>query len=180
MSDITRVDDQCGLHGHSVHDIDSLRQGAGDVRIRFLVESYMGIADLHEQRLARSLTLFTLIVATSHGQIDRREHAALQGEKRSGPAIGHAFQGVATRLQQFIVRHVRLLKWGSAEKTSNRCVSFPIFCRIAIADYRRRSVKRHVRQHTGHFRHFSRALTRSADRRHRPAFIRPAVAFGVP
>ena len=53
MGDITRVDDQRGLHGHFVHKIDGLRQGAGDVRIRLLVEADVGVADLHEQRFAR-------------------------------------------------------------------------------------------------------------------------------
>jgi hypothetical protein len=52
MGDIARVDDQCGLLGHPIHDIDGLGQGAGDVRIRLLVETDMRVADLHPGQAA--------------------------------------------------------------------------------------------------------------------------------
>src|ERR1022692_2772275 len=109
MGDIARMDDERGLLGHPVHDIDGLGEGPIHVGIRLLVEPDMGVADLHEQRLAQPCDAW--LVIRGPGQIHRREDAACQDEQCASPAIGHAFERVATRLQQFIVRHGRPLKW---------------------------------------------------------------------
>jgi len=109
VSDIAGMDDERGLLGHPVHEIDGLREGPVDIGIRVLIEASVCVADLNEQRLSQPRS--TLFVSGRHRQLDRREDAARQGEEGAGPAIGHAFERVATRSQQLIIRHGGLLRW---------------------------------------------------------------------
>ena len=104
VRNITRVDDERGLLDHAVHDVDGLRQGAVNIRIGFFVKADVGVADLHEQRLAELGG--ALSVTGRYRQINRREHPAGQRKKGSGPAVGHAFESVATRKRVFIIRHI--------------------------------------------------------------------------
>jgi hypothetical protein len=76
-------------------NVDGLRQGPGNVRIGLFIETDVSVTDLDEQRLAQFCSAF--LVAGRHGQINRREYSARQREKCAGPAVGHAFEGVAAR-----------------------------------------------------------------------------------
>jgi len=42
------MDDERGLIGHPIDDVDGLREGAANVRVRLLVETDVGVADLYE------------------------------------------------------------------------------------------------------------------------------------
>ena len=92
------MNDERGLLGQSVHQIDCLREGRVDIRIGVFVEADVGIADLHEERLPQpgAGELF----GGGQCQVDRREHATSQGEERTRSAIGHAFERIAPRLDE--------------------------------------------------------------------------------
>ena len=107
------MDDERRLLGHPVHEINGLREGPVDIGIGVLTEADVRVADLHERRFSQPGC--TLFISSRHRELDRREDAACQGEEGTDPAIGHAFERVATRLQQLIIRHGRLLRWFSRE-----------------------------------------------------------------
>ena len=46
VSDIAGMDDERGLLGHPVHEIDGLREGPVDIGIRVLIEASVCVADL--------------------------------------------------------------------------------------------------------------------------------------
>jgi hypothetical protein len=52
VRNVARVNDERGLFGHFVHEVDGPRKGGIDIRVCVFIESYVSVADLHEQRFA--------------------------------------------------------------------------------------------------------------------------------
>src|SRR5579864_4360886 len=122
MRNVARVDDERGLFGHFVHEVNGPGEGAIDIGVSVFIESYVSVADVHEQRFTKPCgSWFTL---GCHGEIQRREHTARQSEEDAGPAIGPAFEGVATRVTRSFIRHVGLHAWCSGDGTLDRVALF--------------------------------------------------------
>jgi hypothetical protein len=119
MRDVAGVNDQRRLRRHAVDVVDCLGQRAIDVRIRFLVEADMRVADLHEQRLAQIGG--SVFVGGGHGQVDGHQYPTRQCKQGPGSAVSHAFQRVAARQRHFVVGHIPLqVSCGSGEGDSQR------------------------------------------------------------
>src|ERR1700751_1180907 len=95
MRDIARVDDERGLLGEAVDDVDRAVERADDVRICLLVEADVAVADLHEERLSESRS--APLVSGRHREIDRSKHAPGEGEECAGAAKSEALERPAPR-----------------------------------------------------------------------------------
>src|SRR2546427_1212780 len=90
MSDVARVQDERGFHGHPVHQLDGLLEGARHIGIGFLVEANMRVADLHEQRGVERCRFAAL--GCRECQIERGEHSPGEAEKGACAAKREALQ----------------------------------------------------------------------------------------
>src|SRR5476649_1702864 len=109
MSNVSGMYDERGLLRHAVYEIYGLRKRPVDIGVRLFIEADVSVTDLHEEGLSRLRASWPILARQR--QIDRREYTACQDEQRAGPAVGHALEGVASRLQWLVLRHGRLLPW---------------------------------------------------------------------
>src|SRR5437763_11728296 len=86
MGNVAGVNQEFGLGLEGFDPIKGDLQGGRDIRVRWLVESHMAVAQLHEAQLAVHFLLggFTERVGT--------ENSALHNAKRARPRPSHAFQ----------------------------------------------------------------------------------------
>jgi len=103
MRDVAGVDHEGGIEIERIDPLDRLAQGRRDIRVGFLAEADMAVADLDEAEFLRGL-----LVGDSGGcradQIDRCRDAAHKGPEHSRSRPRHALQQAPP--VQAVVAHI--------------------------------------------------------------------------
>src|ERR1022692_1975410 len=104
LTQITGVNDEIRWVGHGIDFVDRRLQSGGDVRISWLVEADMTVADLDKAEVPGSAATF----AAAFGECPRYGDAAAQGPDQAGTRPCHALQEPAP-VDAIVVEVLQLL-----------------------------------------------------------------------